>query len=152
MPLRFTKFDLRDYLWHLYGVESLSVRSYVRLQPLQRRYPTSRRMYRPQSRKFMMVQMPDPFAFPEIPEDLEPWSKKLWDQREQAADREREAVRARAKQEIPLESEKLPGKEAKSIREMARKLLSGEARWENGRVLDSKWSERAAGKKASAKA
>jgi hypothetical protein len=33
VPLSFNKFDLRSYLWHLYGVGVLGIRSYVQAQP-----------------------------------------------------------------------------------------------------------------------
>jgi len=80
VPLRFTKLDIRDYLWNLYNVEVTSVRSQVRLSPLTQR-PLGKQIYRPVSKKFMMVELVNPFHWPTVPSNLEPWSKTLWQSR-----------------------------------------------------------------------
>ncbi len=87
VPLRFNKLDLRDYLYHAYGVEVRSVRSWLTAQLPRRRYQDNENddsnkssttykdikalrtgpWYRPQPIKRMMVELVKPFAFPEPP-------------------------------------------------------------------------------------
>jgi ribosomal protein L23 len=70
VPLNLSKLDLRDYLWHLYGVKSLSIRSSVLPGKLQRKYKVEdmpmRRgpMTRTRARKKMIVQLAKPFRYP----------------------------------------------------------------------------------------
>jgi len=73
VPLNFSKLDLRDYLFHLYGVEVLAIRSSVLPGKLQRKYRIRagpgiqvRRgpMIRTRARKKMIVQLVKPFRFP----------------------------------------------------------------------------------------
>lgn len=84
MPLRFNKLDLRDYLYHAYGVEVRNVHVWLTPQSPQRRHdppdPSGKQpnlkdsaaygrgvWYRPQPIKRMMVELVKPFAFPEPP-------------------------------------------------------------------------------------
>jgi hypothetical protein len=70
VPLNLSKLDLRDYLWHLYGVKSISIRSSVLPGILQRKYKVpdqARRigpMRRTKARKKMIVQLAKPFRYP----------------------------------------------------------------------------------------
>ncbi|KAL7816830.1 hypothetical protein V8C44DRAFT_321712 [Trichoderma aethiopicum] len=139
VPLRFTKFDLRDYLWNLYGVEVTAVRSYVKQQPLTQRSTSSRSWYRPQPHKIMTVELAKPFQWPDAPADLEPWSNDLWRMREETIEQRNEEQLARQKMQIPLKSQQPAPKERQQLGELAKKMLSGEVKWENDVVLDPKW-------------
>lgn len=88
VPLRFNKLDLRDYLYHAYGVEVRNVRSWLTPQLPRRRFSNGGSTglggsddidirdvkssgrgpwYRPQPIKRMMVELVKPFAFPAAP-------------------------------------------------------------------------------------
>lgn len=79
VPLHFNKLDMRDYLWHVYGIETVgTIRSYVQQQPLRMDkpgavLPRQRNWYRERSIKKMTVEMDRPFVWPEAPEDLSPY-------------------------------------------------------------------------------
>lgn len=76
VPLNFNKFDLRSYLWHLYGVGTLSIRSYVQAQPITRISRDGKGFgpwRRPKSQKRMTVELKEPFVYPEEPKDLTPY-------------------------------------------------------------------------------
>lgn len=139
VPLRFTKLDLRDYLWNLYGVEVRKVRSYVKALPLTQRGLHSRSWYRPQPLKMMTVELTQPFGWPEVPEDLSPWSNELWKVREDMMDRRTEEQKLRSTFRIPLKSQEPLSQERKDLAGLARRMLDGEVRWSNDAVLDLKW-------------
>ncbi|KJZ77957.1 hypothetical protein HIM_02594 [Hirsutella minnesotensis 3608] len=141
VPLRFTKFDLRDYLWNLYGVEAKKVRVYVKEQPLMRRAKDQQSFYRPRSLKIMTVELAKPFQWPEVPENTEPWSRDLWQQREKAAYEAEEDGYNKNRGTIPLVSEKPLSQERKELASLARQMLSGEVKWTNGVTLDPKWDK-----------
>ena len=77
VPLNLSKLDLRDYLWNLYGVEILSVRSAVYMGKLKRqrkkRVGEHSVMFGPVKRtkatKKMIVQLAKPFRFPRLMND-----------------------------------------------------------------------------------
>ena len=76
-PLNLNKLDIRDYLFHVYGVTCLKVRSYVQQQRVRQGKPgelrpAPRRWYRPRAVKRMTVEMDKPFVWPEAPKDFEP--------------------------------------------------------------------------------
>lgn len=138
MPLTFNKFDLRDYLWNLYGVETTAVRSWVMAKKVMRKDQNSS-YYRPQSDKFMQVQLVKPFVFPDPPADLEPWNKKLWKARE---DLKRDFYRPqemRQKGKLQYPSKAPKSAERKALEEQAKALLSGEREWTGPEQLDSRW-------------
>ncbi|KAF2272101.1 uncharacterized protein EI97DRAFT_407019 [Westerdykella ornata] len=77
VPLNFSKFDLRDYLFHAYNVRALSIRSAVRQMPV-RRTPVSDdndTFWRPEAEKYMTVEMERPFVWPEEPKEVKPWGE-----------------------------------------------------------------------------
>ena len=86
VPLNLSKLDLRDYLWHLYGVKSLSIRSSILPGRLKRRdkVPNQPRrvgpMRRTQARKKMIVQLAEPFYYPPelTTEQLEEYAIFMW--------------------------------------------------------------------------
>ncbi|KAH7095378.1 mitochondrial ribosomal protein subunit L23 [Paraphoma chrysanthemicola] len=75
VPLDFSKYDLRDYLFHAYNVKCFNIRSYVKQMPVRDTQAQPRHWFRPESKKYMTVEMEQPFVWPEIP-SLEPWGKK----------------------------------------------------------------------------
>ncbi|KAK7397954.1 mitochondrial 54S ribosomal protein YmL41 [Neonectria punicea] len=141
VPLRFTKFDLRDYLWNLYNVEVTKVRSFVKQQPLTQRNSHSRSWYRPQPLKIMNVELAKPFQWPEIPENKEPWSNQLWKMREELMDTRNEEHIQRQRFQIPLKSKEPASKEREQLADLAKKMLSGEVKWSNDVSLDPKWDK-----------
>jgi large subunit ribosomal protein L23 len=74
VPLDFSKYDLRDYLYHAYGVKCFNLRSYVKQMPVRDTREQPRHWFRPESKKYMTVEMAQPFVWPEVP-NLEPWGK-----------------------------------------------------------------------------
>lgn len=70
VPLNFSKLDLRDYLWHLYRVKTISIRSSILPGVLKRKFklPDMPRrvgpMRRTRARKKMIVQLAKPFRYP----------------------------------------------------------------------------------------
>ncbi|KAH9865579.1 hypothetical protein J1614_009164 [Plenodomus biglobosus] len=75
VPLDFSKYDLRDYLYHAYNVRCFNIRSYVKQMPVRDTTDQQRHWFRPDSKKYMTVEMEQPFVWPERP-DLTPWSQK----------------------------------------------------------------------------
>ena len=75
------KLDLKDYLWHVYGVPVLAVRSFIVQQRVSMdkpgaRNPKPRKWFRARAIKRMMVEMADgegggPFVWPDEPESFE---------------------------------------------------------------------------------
>lgn len=123
VPLTFSKLDLRDYLWHAYGVETYSCRSYVKLspvRPLEGAMP--RRWHRKKSKKFMTVELARPFVWPEEPQDLSEWSA--------------DTVEEAAKDQMKLQKLAAPTGDAvvneerrERMKEQAKALLEGQAKW-----------------------
>jgi ribosomal protein L23 len=68
VPLNFNKLDIRDYLFHAYGVRVLRVRSFIEQQKI--RANNKQQKYRPKAIKKMCVEMDKPFVWPETPEDF----------------------------------------------------------------------------------
>ncbi|KZF23119.1 hypothetical protein L228DRAFT_281871 [Xylona heveae TC161] len=126
VPLNLNKLDIRDYLFHAYGVKVVSVRSYVQQQRVRQdkpgsRMPAPRRWYRPRSIKKMTVEMDKPFVWPEEPEDFSSWEKERYDAAAKSQEKEQEKYR-------PDYAAK-PTAERKSIAEQAQALLSGKEQW-----------------------
>ncbi|OAA32451.1 Ribosomal protein L25/L23 [Moelleriella libera RCEF 2490] len=139
VPLRFTKFDLRDYLWNLYNVEVTKVRSYVKQQPLAQRGMLSRQWYRPLPLKIMVVELAKPFQWPELPQNLEPWNNELWKKRDKMLEEQNEDQINKKRFLIPMKSKQPLSKERKELASLAKKMAEGEIKWSNDVVLDSKW-------------
>jgi large subunit ribosomal protein L23 len=84
VPLDFSKYDLRDYLYHAYSVKCFNIRSYVKQMPVRDIREQPRHWFRGESKKYMTVEMEQPFVWPEIP-DLEAWGKTERQKEEQQA-------------------------------------------------------------------
>ncbi|KAF2667695.1 hypothetical protein BT63DRAFT_456995 [Microthyrium microscopicum] len=91
VPLTFTKLDLRDFLWHGYQVRALNVRSWVFQRPVQLLRPgldkklgiqgDHNKWGRKQALKYMIIEMDEPFIWPEMPEDMTLFDKEHADDR-----------------------------------------------------------------------
>ncbi|CAK9438755.1 mitochondrial 54S ribosomal protein uL23m [Lodderomyces beijingensis] len=65
VPKSMNKMDLRDYLWHIYGLRALNVT--VQLQPATwARGPNDHGRYRQPQLKKMTIDMAEPFVWPEV--------------------------------------------------------------------------------------
>lgn len=154
VPLTFTKFDLRDYLWNLYNVEVKTVRSYVKGRPLAKRPGQPGSTYRPQALKIMTVELTKPFQWPSLPEDKAPWNPELFEMREKTMEESREDQYNQANRIIPMASRQAKTMERKKLATLAKDLLAGRKKWSNDVALDSKWDaivEQANGAKKDAK-
>lgn len=127
-PLWMNKFDLKDYLYNLYNVEAIHIRSYIIHGKVRRERRTGVLFRRPQKKK-MTIEMKagDNFVWPDAPEDLEPWNQKL--QRAQEEEK-KEAMEGRTQAGTNLQP--VPRDERKGIREQARALLEGRQKWKPG--------------------
>ncbi|KAH6696725.1 hypothetical protein DL95DRAFT_392594 [Leptodontidium sp. 2 PMI_412] len=129
VPLNINKLDLRDYLWHAYGVEVRGVRSYIQQQKVRQDKPGAirvapRKWYRPRSIKKMLVEMEKPFVWPEEPENYDGWDKTAYD----AAKKGREADSATVQPDF----REKPSRERGSLAEQAKALLKKETTWKSG--------------------
>jgi large subunit ribosomal protein L23 len=73
VPLDFSKYDLRDYLYHAYNVKCFNIRSYVKQMPIRDTTAQPRHWFRPDSKKYMTIEMEQPFVWPELPADKKAW-------------------------------------------------------------------------------
>ena len=72
VPLDFSKYDLRDYLYHAYNVRCFNIRSNVKQMPVRDTQSQQRHWFRAESKKYMTVEMEQPFVWPETP-NMTPW-------------------------------------------------------------------------------
>ncbi|KAI9872188.1 MAG: hypothetical protein M1830_001927, partial [Pleopsidium flavum] len=126
VPLNLNKLDIKDYLYHVYSIRCLSVRSYVQQQRVRHdkpsaKAPKARRWYRPRSIKRMTVEMERAFVWPDTPEDFSPWEKDTYDAANKAQEREQASYQPDAVQK--------PTTERRSIAEQAQALLEGKEKW-----------------------
>ncbi|CAK7233603.1 mitochondrial 54S ribosomal protein YmL41 [Sporothrix bragantina] len=167
VPLRFNKLDLRDYLYHVYGVEVRSVRSWLTPQIPRRRYAeindddTTRDIvrfgtgawYRPQPIKRMMVELVKPFAFPDPPAEPTPEQlgteddpRKDWDYdmhkrvsaQQKVNDKDQQLMMHDRKFRMRSEHEHVPAFRVGLARQ-ARELVTGKRTWKNDTQLDERW-------------
>lgn len=127
VPLWFSKLDLRDYLWHAYGVEIFSVRSYVKQSRVQSGKPNEirpplRRWHRPKATKFMTVTLARPFVWPDPPANFEAWSKK----EVELGEKDNEEFNERTGN---LSDTWINEERRVRMREQAEALLQGKAQW-----------------------
>ncbi|KAH8731185.1 mitochondrial ribosomal protein subunit L23 [Phaeosphaeriaceae sp. PMI808] len=151
VPLDFSKYDLRDYLFHAYNVKCYNIRSFVKQMPIRDTAAQPRHFFRPESKKYMTVEMELPFVWPEQP-DLTPWGKKERDddikssvssyapghaEQREGARVLKEQVQRLYKKEREVLDEEIQSKKAKGIA-----LSELEQRAEERRVLREKqWKE-----------
>ncbi|KAL8769518.1 MAG: hypothetical protein Q9209_004579 [Squamulea sp. 1 TL-2023] len=130
-PLNLNKLDLKDYLYNLYGVEVLSVRSYVQQARVRQdkpgaRLPKPRRWYRPRATKKMTIEMPatSPFIYPEAPTDFTAWDKETQERAQEEREKEQKLM--------GTERKRIPKDDGKTLREQAEELLKGKKAWRPG--------------------
>ncbi|KAL3426881.1 54S ribosomal protein L23, mitochondrial protein 1 [Phlyctema vagabunda] len=135
VPLNLNKLDIRDYLWNVYGVPVVSVRSFVQRQKLRQdkvgaKRPAPRKWFRPRSIKKMTVELVQPFAWPDVPESFEEWDKEVFD----AAQKDRDQM----ERQFNPQSRQDPSPERASIAEQAKALLEGREKWKPN-VQEDEW-------------
>ncbi|ODQ81445.1 hypothetical protein BABINDRAFT_32726 [Babjeviella inositovora NRRL Y-12698] len=64
VPKSFNKFDLRDYLWHLYGIRALKITTQLQ-HAKWTRGPLDRARFRDSQIKKMTIDLEEPFVWPE---------------------------------------------------------------------------------------
>lgn len=145
VPLKFNKLDLRDYLYHAYDVEVLSVRSFINQQkprqPFEENGAKFGKWYRPLSKKMMTVELAKPFVFPKAPEDLEPWDQEMYDRLRKAQRGQLEARERIMAGKYPLREELEIQPQRVELARQAADLRKGKTQWKNDVVLDDKWEE-----------
>ena len=139
VPLWFSKLDLRDYLFHVYDVRVLAVRSYVKQSRVQEgnvetKKPTPGRWHRPRSKKYMTVELERPFVWPEAPTDFTAWNKE--EMAESTKDSEDIGKRMGREGGTIINEDR-----RKAMKEQAKALLEGKMKWrpmadkQSGRLL-----------------
>ena len=141
VPITFTKLDMRDYLWNLYGVEAVKVRSRVQGTPITRNTNKSNGVYRPMFNKYMVVTLREPFRYPSKPRNEEAFAHTTWKMRKEMRDQQHEQQESFRDGKPPAWSEKDVTKQRKALREHAQRLLDGKEEWHNGLKLDPKWDD-----------
>ncbi|TKA62319.1 hypothetical protein B0A49_07583 [Cryomyces minteri] len=139
VPLNLNKLDIRDYLYNVYGITALSVRSYVQQQKVRHDRPDAilprpRKWFRPRAIKKMTVEMEKPFVWPEEPEDFSlyvedsehkknglGWDKETFDAARKASRAENELMQPDADQK--------PSADRETIAAQAQLLLTGKEVW-----------------------
>ncbi|KAH9870557.1 hypothetical protein IAQ61_006033 [Plenodomus lingam] len=130
VPLDFSKYDLRDYLYHAYNVRCFNLRSYVKQMPVRDTRDEQQTWFRPESKKYMTVELEHPFVWPETP-DLTPWGPK---------DRKRE-IEDSARNAGVLEGRGIRER-ARTLREQARELLGTELKERDPGVTGRLWKKK----------
>ncbi|MCJ1275783.1 hypothetical protein MMC21_003586 [Puttea exsequens] len=127
-PLWLNKLDLKDYLYHAYGVQTLHVRSFIIHGKVVRDTLNKRVSRLPQQKKMTIEMPPDqPFVWPEEPEDKSPWDWAITQAGEKAKKEREEGVTEQGNMKGG------PGKkERETLRERAKALLKGKATWRPG--------------------
>lgn len=125
VPLNINKFDMKDYLFHAYGIPALSIRSSIQQLSIERKNDGA--YHRPRSVKRMIVEMGPsqrggPFVWPEEITNLEPWDKQLYDDAQRANEQ--------AQQDFNRYGSKTRRKDLKSVKEQAEALLRDKEGWQ----------------------
>lgn len=76
VPRNFNKMDLRDYLWHVYGLRALNVTVQLLHAKFTRGMDDHARYRAPQYKK-MTIDMEEPFIWPELPESVVESARKF---------------------------------------------------------------------------
>ncbi|CRG83949.1 hypothetical protein PISL3812_01305 [Talaromyces islandicus] len=126
VPLEFNKLDMRDYMKRVYGVDVLTIRSFVEQQKVTRERKFGRPGYgplrRPKSKKKMTIEMTQPFVWPEPPKSDEDWNKKeFYDSEKYTSELQKEFSGQNATE--------APESTRESYKKQAKDLLEGKAAW-----------------------
>lgn len=121
-------------------METTAIRSVVHQQRIERRNGGRGALFRPPPTKYMTAELTRPFVWPEVPKDLEPWNKKLWDARADSMRQSQEQQRARSLSgTIGSPSKEGMDADRRQLRARAQQLLDGKIKWESDAKLDEKW-------------
>lgn len=141
VPLNMNKLDMRDYLWHAYGVRALSLTSRVLPEAVREYRPGAERpvktLFRPAAKKKMTVRMDRPFVWPPAP-----------DKQVLASDFNREQFRAAGKEQEKAQERMrardtfVDMEEREAMREQARRLLKGKEKWRPPGRREGSWAVR----------
>lgn len=133
VPLNFSKYDLRDYLFHAYRIKCHNIRSYVKQMPVRETEDKPRHFFREESKKYMTVEMETPFVWPAEPEDWTPWGKEDYENQvkemtrasgamtEEDKRNEQEALRLQAKQMLGWKGKEKPVEKADAEKTKSKK-------------------------------
>ena len=121
VPLNFSKFDLRYYLFHAYNVRSVNIRSSIKHSPIRDSENARRTWYREEQQKFMVIEMDRPFVWPAEPENFEPWGV------EEKKKSTEEQMRAK------IDTDEKIAESAQRLRAQAMGLLKKPKTWEDAR-------------------
>ncbi|CCU74348.1 mitochondrial ribosomal protein L23 [Blumeria hordei DH14] len=118
VPLKFNKLDMRDYLWNMYNIRCLDVRSFIIQQKLQFDRPGAlrprREPFRPRSIKRMTIEMEKGFVWPKMG-DLSQWDHETF----LASEKEQEEFQ----NDRQPSARQNPSKERESLAQQARELI-----------------------------
>lgn len=85
VPRNFNKMDLRDYLWHVYGLRALNVTVQL-LHAKFNRGPDDHARYRGPQFKKMTIDMEEPFMWPELPSSIVEKAKQNYEDQIEAVE------------------------------------------------------------------
>lgn len=137
VPLTFNKLDLRDYLYHVYGVEVTSVRSFIN-QPAPQRKKYTGQWFRPRAQKMMIAELVKPFVWPEpLPEEeRDAFDYKMFSRMvKYRKDMEKQLYE---KPDPKLRTQKPEPEPVVGLKQQVKEIIeSGE--WTNEKTLNVKW-------------
>ncbi|KAK0722249.1 hypothetical protein B0T26DRAFT_739532 [Lasiosphaeria miniovina] len=127
VPLKFNKLDMRDYLFHVYGVKVQAVRSFVNQPAPDRRNGGDGRWYRPRSQKMMIAELVNPFVWPDPPAEgqREAFDFEIFSRIEKGRESDLSRRTIRAKGDIPLRELEPTSRDRKALRKQVREILAG---------------------------
>ncbi|KAH3688250.1 hypothetical protein WICPIJ_000775 [Wickerhamomyces pijperi] len=85
VPKSFNRMDLRDYLYHVYGLRAFNITTQLQHAKFSREGNAVAR-YRTGQIKKMTIEMTEPFIWPEEPKNKNPWNVKFFKGLEQFAE------------------------------------------------------------------
>ncbi|KIW06687.1 uncharacterized protein PV09_02392 [Verruconis gallopava] len=137
VPLSFNKLDLRDYLFHVYNVRTLHIRSaIIQGKAFKNEH---QRLVRGPATKYMTAQLLEPFVWPEEPWVKQGIAEEDWDgfqrgmqEASEEAERGDETVINYDRTLRRIRDKMKPKREHREkLEEQARRLLSGEEKWQS---------------------
>lgn len=140
MPLKFNKFDLRDYLFHVYNVEVNAIRSFINQPGPERKDRGRGKWFRPQATKMMVAELKKPFVWPEPvkEEDREAFDYEAYQKVAKA--REENTRMQKLKQKGVIEERMaVPTEEhRKALKKQAEEFLANPQSWDVGGMRKAK--------------
>jgi len=142
VPLKWNKFDLRDYLYHAYGVEVRGVRSFINQKMPERKNGVGK-FYRPQPEKRMVAELVKPFVWPKVlPEDeRERFDYTQFKNFKGAEDKRIAQHERHISGKIPLRTEQPIPEDMKGLRKQVAEIMADPESWQTKGVKGSKWRE-----------